>query len=182
MGTRDKNRIFRPAPNRVYVNPTNNNDPGNDYGGTLLGIVDTIEFFDGRESVDFDAEEYGTAIARQHFQRTAILSMLIRQWDADSVGTFYPTTTSGIEPVAGGASENQGQYITPVKVLVVPPVAEIALAPSLLLVSADPLSDANKRARLSVKSDFTLPVFFATRPPSGGGHPYQIGLLSLLSV
>ncbi len=181
MGTRDKNRIYRPAPNRVYINPTNNNDPGNDYGGTLLGIVDAIEFFDGVELVDFDAIEYAAPIARQRFQRTAILSMLIRQWDADSVSTFYPSTTVGIEPVLGGATENQGEYQTPVKVLVVPPVAEIAEAPSLLLVSADPASDANKRARLSVKSDFTLPVFFATRPVVGG-HPYQIGVLSLLSV
>lgn len=182
MAAHDQDRVYRLGPSSVYINPTNKTDRGANFGGTLLGLVAAILFNNGVEPVDLEAEEYGTTIARQRMQRTATLSMLMRQWDKDTAATFFPTTVNGDEPTIGTSGDSQGQYVSSVSVLVAPPPAFETEYPCIYLLSADPLPDDSREARAGTSSEFLLPAFFETNPPSGGGTPYRIALLADLPI
>lgn len=181
MGAHDEGRVYRVGPSSVYINPDNNNDRDNDFGGTLLGLVDALRFSVGDVFIDFEAEEYGTVIARQRFQGPAILSLLLRQWDVDSIGTFFPATAAGSEPVLG-ADRGQGQFVTGVKVLVAPPKAFEAEYPALILYSADPMPDAQRDAHLGTSREFRMPAFFGSKPTSFDAPHYRISTLPNLTI
>ena len=150
---------------KLILSPTNNNDPGNNFGGTVLGAVRRVRFEPGYDQFNVVDEFHSQVNEVIHLQRNCLLGLLLRGWDADALNTLFPgyVSSSGEDIVRfpGGFESGNKTSGRTVKILY---AARRSEHPSVILYKAFPLLEPALELRKSILNDLEIPVFFlATR-------------------
>lgn len=154
---------------KLILTPTNNNDPGNDYGGTVLGAVRRVAFEPGYDQIPINAEDHGQAIEVIHLQGNPVIGGLLRGWDGDALNTLFPgyALSNSQHTVTFPGSFLSGRTLSSraVKVLY---AADRSDHPSILLYNAIPIVEPTAALRASILNDLEIPfIFFGIQDGSG---------------
>jgi hypothetical protein len=152
------------APGKLILNPTDNTNT-TDAGGTELGLVADAIFRPNLLRRDLTAEEYGSEVFEIiEAGEQAILSCLLRGWDADAVATVFKETSTGTNSGDTGVeypgSLRAGTLGTDraVKILYLPDASDEI--PAIYLYNAIPLVQEAAELALAMNTEQVIAVFF----------------------
>lgn len=190
MADADLARAIR-NPGRLCLAPT---DLSADFphGGTALGLVRDVRLGWGVSTVAVRAEEWGgEEVGRIWTGGTAVLALVLEQWDEDALARVFPRAVR--PPTASPTNGLQGLFRlegakTGYGLGVVPAIEKLLFSPldprHPAVLFRRPIPDLEVQAQLvlSLQEDAVFPlVFTATRDDSGKAG-WQVGELGHLDV
>lgn len=185
MASKNVLAVVRAHAEGIVLNPTDFT-AAFPYGGTELGTLRTIEFRPGVQSREIAAEEWGGATSEVVYAgERAVLVAVLRDYDVDAVTNVFPVSSSSnghavIAPVVN--SGNMPGYALSGKaagILVCP--KESTEHPALWMPNAHPIVVPDFAARYSFDSELGLGLSWVA-VPDGSGRPYELGVLSELTL
>jgi hypothetical protein len=175
MATPSKLNVFR-VPGKLILSPTNSTAPN--YGGTVLGAINRVQFDTGIRYVRHYFSELGKTGEVSAVQKDALFRFALRGWDDDSLAAFFPSYSAGVVNIGGG----QGPLAaTKAKRLLYAPDRP-SEHPGVLLLNAVPMIDANEQSlRFSILFEFNIYISFLCLPAAVSDPTCaKIGLVSNL--
>lgn len=156
------------------------------YGGTVLGAISEVEAQEAFADVTVRDENFGIVTEVLYSGSQLAIGFNLRGYDADAIGTVFPDTTLGTsgKRIIGSdpTTYRAGSKGTARAVALLYAPDNPLNHPAVYFPAAIPRRRETSEIALDLRIEAVWPVLFLAVQPSGGGDPYQIGLIEELTL